>query len=154
MIRTVGIEGSTWSDLPHKFEAGTPNIAGAIGLGAAVDYLKRTGMSKVHSHEQQLLKYALKKMKEIPELTLIGQQQGKDRGAVISFNLKGIHPHDVATLLGEQGICVRAGNHCAQPLLDYLKVPASVRVSFYLYNTHEDIDRLIKGLEHVRKTFA
>jgi cysteine desulfurase/selenocysteine lyase len=153
MIRSVSIEGSTWADLPHKFEAGTPNIAGAIGLGAAIDYLENIGMKNVHDYEQKLLETALKKMGAIPEISVIGPEKVQNRGAVIAFNFAGVHAHDVATLLGEQGICVRAGNHCAQPLLDYLKVPASVRVSFYLYNTLEDIDRLIQGLQQVKKTF-
>jgi len=153
MIRSVGIEGSTWNDPPYKFEAGTPNIAGAIGLGAAVDYLENIGMKKVQEHEQKLLEYALKKMKAIPEINIIGPENAQNRGAVIAFNFAEVHPHDVATILGEQGICVRAGNHCAQPLLDYLKVPASLRVSFYLYNTEDDIDRLIEGLRLVKKTF-
>lgn len=154
MIRSVSIEGSTWNDLPHKFEAGTPNIAGAIGLGAAVDYLEGIGMNQIETYEQQLLEEALEKMKKVPDLTILGSQNTEHRGAVISFLLKGMHPHDAATLLGEQGICVRAGNHCAQPLMEYLKAPASLRISFACYNTSDDIDRFIQGLEHVRKTFA
>jgi len=154
MIRSVQIGGSEWNDLPYKFEAGTPNIAGAIGLGAAVDYLNSIGMENIHKHEQELLSYSLKTMKEIPLLKIHGPQNEMDRGAIISFSLSGIHPHDLATILGEKGICVRAGNHCAQPLMEFLQVPATTRVSFYFYNAKEEIDFFIQELLSAQKLFA
>ncbi|MGE3279174.1 MAG: cysteine desulfurase [Candidatus Altimarinota bacterium] len=153
MIRSVQITGSEWNDLPYKFEAGTPNIAGAIGLGAAVDYLNSIGMEHIHEKEQELLSHALKMMKEIPQLTIHGPLNEKDRGAIISFSLSGIHPHDLATILGEKGICVRAGNHCAQPLMEFLNVPATTRISFYFYNTKEEIDAFIQELQSAQSMF-
>ncbi len=154
MIRSVRTEGSTWNDLPHKFEAGTPNIAGAIGLGAAIDYLNQRGMKKIYAQEKKLLTYALKKMKNIPEIRILGPASAKDRGSVIAFHLPAIHPHDLATLLGERGICVRAGNHCAQPLHDFLGLSATTRASLYLYNSHRDIDALVKGIREVQNIFS
>lgn len=154
MIRSVQIAGSEWNDLPYKFEAGTPNIAGAIGLGAAVDYLESVGMKKIHEIEMDLLEYALEQMKKIKELKIFGPLDSKDRGAIISFLLPGIHPHDLATVLGERGVCVRAGNHCAQPLMEFLKVPATTRISFAFYNTKEDIDAFIEGVKAAQKLFA
>lgn len=153
MIRSVQISGSEWNDLPYKFEAGTPNIAGAIGLGAAVDYLNKIGMSKIYEIEQGLLEYALEQMKLIPGLKIYGPVAAKDRGAILSFSLDGVHPHDLATILGEQGVCVRAGNHCAQPLMEFLNVPATTRISLYFYNTQDDIDAFIAGLNHAQKIF-
>lgn len=153
MIRSVTIHGSQWNDLPYKFEAGTPNIAGVIGLGAAISYLQSTGMENIHAHEQKLLKKAIDELQDIAGLSILGPKDLKDRGAVVTFTLKGIHPHDAATLLGERGICVRAGNHCAQPLHDYLGVPASLRMSLSLYNTEKDIEALVAGLQDTKKIF-
>lgn len=153
MIRSVQIGGSEWNDLPYKFEAGTPNIAGAIGLGAAIDYLNSIGMEKIHQMEQELLEYALKRIQEIPHLTIYGPKFMEDRGAIISFSVAGIHPHDLATILGEQGVCVRAGNHCAQPLMEFLNVPATTRISLYFYNTKENIDAFIEGVKSAQQLF-
>lgn len=153
MIRSVTINGSQWNDLPYKFEAGTPNIAGAIGLGAAITYLQSLGMETIHDDEQSLLKKALMALQEIEGIKILGPKKTMDRGSAVSFTLEGVHPHDVATLLGERGICVRAGNHCAQPLHDYLGIPASIRISFYLYNTEEDIKTLVDGIHDIKKTF-
>lgn len=154
MIRTVSLQESTWNDLPYKFEAGTPNIAGAIGLGAAVDYLFNVGMDEVRHYEEELLNYALKKISAVKGVSIFGPETADHRGAIISFTLHGVHPHDAATILGERGICVRAGHHCAQPLMDFFGVPATMRMSLYFYNTKEDIDRLIEGLSHIKKLFA
>ena len=153
MIRSVQTSGSTWNDLPHKFEAGTPNIAGVIGLGAAVQYLSTIGMREIERHDQQLLEYALEKMLAFPRLKVIGPKKTAHRGSLISFTMSGIHPHDMASMLGERGICVRAGNHCAQPLLEYYGLPASLRVSWYWYNTPRDIDAFLQGLREVQKKF-
>jgi len=153
MIRSVQIAGSEWNDLPYKFEAGTPNIAGVIGLGAAVDYLESIGMKKIQDQEMELLEYALEHMKKIKDLKIYGPLDGKDRGAIISFSLAGIHPHDLATVLGERGVCVRAGNHCAQPLMEFLRVSATTRISLAFYNTKEDIDAFIEGVQHAQSMF-
>ncbi|MDP3976006.1 MAG: cysteine desulfurase [bacterium] len=154
MIRTVETSGSTWNDLPYKFEAGTQNIAGAIGLGAAVDYLQRLDMKNIQKYEQQLLQLALQKLQQVKGLRIFGPLDTKERGAAVSFELKGIHPHDLATILGERGVCVRAGHHCAMPLMKHLQVPATTRMSLYFYNTEEEIDRLIRGIEEARRLFS
>lgn len=152
MIRRVTLEESTWNDLPWKFEAGTPNIAGAIGLGVAVDFLRGIGLPAICEHSTALTKYAVRRMREIPGVTLYGPSE--NRIAVISFNIAGVHPHDIATIVdSEESVAVRAGHLCAQPLMDRLGVPALVRASIYLYNTQEDIDRLVTGLEKARKVF-
>jgi cysteine desulfurase/selenocysteine lyase len=153
MIRTVTKEGSTWNDLPYKFEAGTPNIAGAIGLGAAVDYLNSLGMKDIQEKEKELCEYALQGLSSIEGLKIYGPQNSEMRGAVISFEVSGIHPHDLATLLGEENICIRAGNHCAQPLMEYLQVAATSRMSFSFYNTKEDIDRAIVAIKKAQQLF-
>jgi cysteine desulfurase/selenocysteine lyase len=153
MIRTVAIDGSTYADIPERFEAGTPAIAEAIGLGAAVDYLTGIGMQNIHMHSQQLLNYALDQLRPLQGITLYGPE-GADRGGIISFNIEGAHPHDVASVLDSEGIAVRAGKHCAHPLLDELGVPASVRASFYFYNTHREVDHLVKELIRIRDFFA
>lgn len=153
MIDFVHLYESTWKELPWKFEAGTPNIAGAIGLGAAIDYLSVLGLAQIHQYESELAAYVLPKLQAIDGLTVYGPQEAEKRTGVIAFNLEGIHPHDVATALDMQGIAVRAGHHCAQPLLTYLKVPATARASFYLYNTKEDADRLVEAIKQTKEFF-
>jgi cysteine desulfurase/selenocysteine lyase len=152
MIRRVRLEGSTWNDLPWKFEAGTPSIAEGIGLGAAVDYLSDIGMEAVHAHEQFITGYALEALSEVEGLTLLGPSASQ-KGGVAAFTLEGIHPHDIAQLLDEDGIAVRAGHHCAMPLHEKLAIPASARASFYLYTTTEEVDKLVTGLRRVKKVF-
>lgn len=152
MIRKVQLEGSTWNDLPWKFEAGTPNIAEVIGLGAAVDYLSAVGMDNVHAYEQFITGYALEALSEVDGLRVLGPQVGQ-KGGVAAFTLAGVHPHDISQLLDEDGIAIRAGHHCAMPLHQKLSIPASARASFYLYTTTEDVDRLVAGLNRVRKVF-
>ncbi len=154
MISRVTLEGSTWNDLPYKFEAGTPSIAQAIGLGAAVDYLTQLGMEQVQAHEHILTEYMLERLAEVPGVTLYGPQYSIDRGAVATFRFADIHPHDLAQLLDAEGIAVRAGHHCAMPLHDYLGVGATARASVYLYNTPVEIDALIEGLYKAKKVFA
>lgn len=153
MISTVRLDGSTWNDLPYKFEAGTPSIAEAIGLGYAVDYLYAVGMDKIQAHEQEITAYALERLAEVPGVTLYGPEAEK-KGAVAAFTLQGIHAHDVAQILDSQGIAVRAGHHCAMPLHDCLGIGASARASFYLYNTPQEVDALIDGLYKVKETFV
>ncbi|HKZ50028.1 MAG TPA: cysteine desulfurase [Candidatus Nanoarchaeia archaeon] len=150
MIREVTLEKTTYNDLPHKFEAGTPNIAGAVALGAAVDYLRNLDMKKVHKHEQELTEYALTRLKEIPQLEIYGPTDVEIRGSVVSFNVKGIHPHDVAQILDSEGIAIRSGHACAMPLMNKLGVESVCRASFYIYNTKEDVDALVKGLLKVK----
>lgn len=152
MINEVQLEYATYRELPWKFEAGTPNISGAIGLGAAVDYLKNTGLESLRTHEEQLLRYALESIKALNDIEVYGP--ARDRGGVISFNVRGVHPHDVSTILDEDAVYIRAGHHCAQPLMRWLDVPATVRASFYLYNTKEDVDRLTESLKKVKEVFA
>ncbi|MGD8806151.1 MAG: cysteine desulfurase [Chloroflexota bacterium] len=152
MIRRVRLEGSTWNDLPWKFEAGTPSIAEGIGLGAAVDYLDQIGMAEVHAYEQFITGYALEALSEVPGLRTIGPP-ANHRGGVAAFTLKGVHPHDVSQLLDQDGVAVRAGHHCAMPLHNKLQIPASARASFYIYTTTEDIDRLVSSLNRVRRVF-
>ena len=153
MISQVRLDGSTWNDLPYKFEAGTPSVAEAIGLGYAVDYLSALGMAKIHAHEQEMTAYALERLAEVPGVTLYGPEAEK-KGAVAAFTLQGVHAHDVAQVLDSQGIAVRAGHHCAQPLHDCLGIGASARASFYLYNTLEEVDALIEALYQVKATFV
>jgi len=152
MIHTVGAAESTWTDLPWKFEAGTSQIAEAIGLGAAVDWLNAIGMGQVRAHEQGLVADALERLSEIPGLVLHGPLVAGDRGALASFSLAGAHPHDIGEILGREGVCVRAGHHCAQPLMRCLGTHATTRASFAVHNTTADIDRLIDGLHLVRRT--
>ncbi len=144
MIRTVSLDSSTWNDVPWKFEAGTPNIAQAIGLGAAVDYLSHLGMETIHRHEAAVTEYALEKLEEMPEVTIYGS--APERGGVVAFNVDGVHPHDLSQLLDRDGIAVRAGHHCAQPIMDKLNVSATARASFYLYNDFDDVDRLTESI--------
>lgn len=154
MIERVELETSTYKDPPHRFEAGTPNIADAIALGVAVDYLQAVGMDAVRAHEKALVRYALAQLAEVKGLRLYGPRDPELRGGAVAFSLEGVHPHDVAQVLDGEGVCVRAGHHCAQPLHRALGVPATARASVYLYNTPEDIDALVRGLERVRAFFG
>lgn len=154
MIDFVGLYESTWKELPWKFEGGTPIIAGAIGLGAAIDFLQEIGLDHILEHEHKLAAYALEKMSAIEGLTIYGPAEAKKRAGVITFNLSDVHPHDVATVLDAEGIAVRAGHHCAQPLMKWLNVSATARASFYLYNIEEDIDRLVEGLVKTKEYFS
>ncbi|HEM5043488.1 TPA: cysteine desulfurase [Streptococcus suis] len=153
MIDFVYEQSATWKELPWKFEAGTPNIAGAIGLGAAIDYLTEIGMEAIQAHEAELVNYVFPKLQAIPGLTIYGSQDLSKRTGVIAFNLDDLHPHDVATALDYEGVAVRAGHHCAQPLLRYLQVPATVRASFYIYNTKADCDKLVEALIKTKEFF-
>ena len=154
MIRTVGLRQSTWNDLPWKFEAGTPAIAEAIGLGAAVDYLKALGMENVLQHEQELTHYAMEQLQSVPGLTIYGPEAAR-RGGVISFTLGDIHPHDLASILDQQvGVAVRAGHHCAQPLMERFGLSATARASFYVYTIKEEIDILVQGLQQAIQIFS
>jgi cysteine desulfurase / selenocysteine lyase len=154
MIDEVTMADSTWAVLPHKFEAGTPMIAEAVGLGAAVDYLTELGMDNVRAHEHELTSYALDKLQQVETLRIIGPTTTEDRGGAISFALEGIHPHDVGQLLDEKGIAVRVGHHCARPACLRYGVPATTRASVHLYSTTAEIDALVEGLEHVRRYFS
>ena len=153
MIDFVYEQEATWKELPWKFEAGTPNIAGAIGLAVAIDYLDKIGMETVHQYEQELIAYVFPKLQAVEGLTIYGSEDLTQRSGVISFNLAGLHPHDVATALDYEGVAVRAGHHCAQPLLSYLGVAATVRASFYLYNTKADCDKLVEALQKTKEFF-
>jgi cysteine desulfurase/selenocysteine lyase len=152
MIKRVRLDGFDANELPYKFEAGTPAIAQAIGLGAAVEFLDSVGMTAIHQHEQRLIAHALDRLAEVPGVRVYGPE-AKHRGGVASFSLEGVHPHDVAQILDDQGIAVRAGHHCAMPLHEILGIPASTRASFYLYNTSQETDRLIEGLYRVKEIF-
>lgn len=154
MIDFVYLEDSTWKELPWKFEAGTPNIAGAIGLGAAIDYLTELGMEDIHHYEQELVTYVLPKLQEIPGITIYGPTDPAKRTGVITFNLEGVHPHDLATAMDMEGVAVRAGHHCAQPLMNYLEVNSTARASFYFYNTKSDADTFIKALLATKEFFT
>jgi cysteine desulfurase/selenocysteine lyase len=152
MIREVHLDHSTWSDLPYKFEAGTMNIAQAVGLGAAVDYLDELDMENVREHERHLGEYAHRRLSEIEGITVYGPE--KDRTGLVSFSLPDVHPHDLSQLLDEEGIAIRSGHHCAQPLLRRLGVAATARASFYLYNTGEEVDVLVEALARAREFFG
>jgi cysteine desulfurase/selenocysteine lyase len=154
MIARVGDFESTWAEAPAKFEAGTMPVAEAIGLGAALDWLSGVGMDAVREHGRDVTTYALERLSEVPGLTLYGPRDSEQRGSLATFVLDGIHPHDVAEILGRHGICVRAGHHCAQPLMRRFGTPASTRASFAIHNTREDVDRLIDGLGTVQGVFA
>ena len=152
MIRSVTFERSTWNELPHKFEAGTPNIAGAIGLGAALDYITSIGLSEITQHEHELLAYATEVVSDVPGVRLIGTARRK--ASVVSFVLDGVHPHDIGTVVDREGVAIRTGHHCAQPLMDRFGVPATARASLAMYNTREDVDALGRALHRVREVFA
>ncbi len=155
MIDVVTLQKTTFAPLPHKFEAGTQPIAEAIGLGAAIDYLEETGLDAIHTHEAALTDYALEALAEVPGLRVFGPPAGAaDRAGVLSFEIAGIHPHDVATILDRHDVAVRSGHNCTMPLMDRLDVPATVRASLYLYNTREEVDRLVAGLHDARKIFG
>ena len=154
MIADVGLYESRWAPVPQKFEAGTPPVAQAVGLGAAVDYLSALGMETVRDHERSITGYALKRLAEIPDLTIYGPRDPANRGGAVSFSLADIHAHYIATILDQFGVEVRAGHHCAKPLMRHLQVPATARASFYLYNTTDDVDRLVESLLEARSVFG
>lgn len=154
MIDFVGLYESTWKELPWKFEGGTPIIAGAIGLGAAIDFLEEIGLEAIKEHEHRLAAYALEKMSTIDGITIYGPKEADKRAGLVTFNIADVHPHDVATVLDTEGIAVRAGHHCAQPLMKWLNVSATARASFYLYNTEEDIDKLVEALIKTKEYFS
>ena len=154
MIHTVGRDESTWAEVPHKFEAGTPDIAGAIGFGAAVDYLAGIGMDVIRAHERRLMEYALRRVGELEGIRVYGPESLDEHSAVVSFTLGDAHPHDISTILDAEGVAVRAGHHCAQLVMKRFGVAATARASFYLYNTEQDVDRLVDGLSVVRGIFG
>jgi len=154
MIKRVHLRDASWNDLPWKFEAGTQAIAEAIGLGVAVDYLSALGMPRVREHERALVDYGLERLQDVSGITLYGPREPEIHGGAISFTIPGIHPHDLATLIDRDGIAVRAGHHCTQPLMDRLGVPATTRASFYIYNEAGEIDQLVNGIQKAQKVFA
>ena len=154
MIHVVGRDESTWAELPHKFEAGTPNIAGAIGFGAAVDYLSDIGMDAIQAHERQLMEYALEQIRAVDAVRVYGPDSLDEHSAVVSFTLGDAHPHDISTILDAEGVAIRAGHHCAQLVMKHFGIAATARASFYLYNTKDDVDRLIAGLSTVGGIFG
>ncbi|EAC5234700.1 TPA: cysteine desulfurase [Listeria monocytogenes] len=154
MIDFVELYDSTWKELPWKFEAGTPIIGGAIALGAAIDYLAEVGLDNIHAHEQALASYAIEEMSKIEGITIYGPKDASKRCGLVTFNLEGAHPHDIATILDEDGVAIRAGHHCAQPLMKWLDVSSTARASFYIYNTKEEIDALIDGLKLTKEYFG
>jgi cysteine desulfurase/selenocysteine lyase len=153
MIREVWADRATWNEIPYKFEAGTMNIAQAVGMGAAIEYLEALGRDSIRTHEKELTKYALGKLAEIGA-TIYGPGDVEERGGVVSFNLEEVHPHDMATIVDQEGVCIRAGHHCAQPLMRKLGVPATARASFYVYNSTDDVDVLIEALEKSKGWFV
>jgi cysteine desulfurase / selenocysteine lyase len=152
MIRVVTFEKTTYADLPYKFEAGTPNIAGGIGLGAALDYINALDIEQIAAYEHKLLEYGTEALSGIPGLKLIGT--AREKASVLSFVIEGIHPHDIGTVLDKQGIAVRTGHHCAQPVMDFFNVPATTRASLAFYNTFGEIDALVAGIKQVKEIFS
>ena len=152
MISSVTFEKTTYNDLPYKFEAGTPDICGAIALGAALEYIDRLGMANVAAHEHELLDYATAKVGALPGVQLIGT--APVRAGVLSFVMDSVHPHDLGTILDREGVAIRTGHHCAQPVMDRFKIPATARASFAVYNTREDIDALVDGIRKAHEVFA
>jgi cysteine desulfurase/selenocysteine lyase len=152
MIREVSFDRTTYADLPHKFEAGTPHIAGSVALGAAIDYVAQVGLKNIAAYEHELLREATEKVRQIPGLRLIGT--AKEKSAILSFVMDGVHPHDIGTIVDREGIAVRVGHHCAQPAMKRFGLPATARASFSFYNTKEEIDRLVAGLKKVKEVFA
>lgn len=151
MILEVSCETATWNEIPQKFEAGTPDVAGAIGLGAAIDYLQHLGMENVRRHEVEVTTYALDRLSSVEDLTIFGPMDPEVRGGVISFNLLDVHPHDLGTILDQEGVAIRAGHHCCQPLMKWLDVSATARASFYLYNRPDEVDALVSALNKARE---
>ena len=154
MIEYVYEQDPTFAELPAKYEAGTQNVEGAVGLSYAIDYLENIGMGNVEKIEKELTKYALDEMQKLAFVTIYGTNDLESRGGVISFNVNGVHPHDVASVLDSENLCIRSGNHCAQPLLRYMGLDSTCRASFYIYNTKEDVDKLIEALYKTKKLFA
>ncbi len=154
MIRSVHLDRTSWNELPWKFEAGTPAIAEVVGMGAAIDYLQAIGLDAIHAHEARITAYALERLREVPGVTVYGPSEPTHRGGVVSFVLDGVHPHDVAEILDRDAVCVRAGHHCTQPVMERLGIGATTRASFYLYTVEEEVDRLIEGLHRARETFG
>jgi cysteine desulfurase/selenocysteine lyase len=152
MIASVTFEKTTFNELPHKFEAGTPHIAGAIGLGAAADYMQRVGIQAIAEHEHRLLELATKRVSELEKINIVGT--ARDKASVLSFTIDGIHPHDVGSLVDHEGVAIRTGHHCAQPVMDHFGLPATNRASFGLYNTEDEVDRLIHALETTIQVFS
>lgn len=152
MIRLVRFSGSEWNDIPYKFEAGTPDIAGAIGLGATVDYLSKIGMASIADHEAELLAYATEALLNVAGLQIIGT--AKQKASVISFTLDGVHPHDIGTIVDTEGVAIRTGHHCAMPVMEFFDIPATARASLAFYNTREDVDALVRALDRVREVFS
>jgi cysteine desulfurase/selenocysteine lyase len=152
MILSVTFEKTTFNQLPWKFEAGTPNISGAIGLGAAIEYLEGIGMEQIAAYENEVLQYATEKLSAVPGLQIVGTAE--DKASVVSFTLKGVHPHDIGTILDTEGVAIRTGHHCAMPVMDFFRIPATARASFAFYNTFAEIDRLVDALEHARRMLA
>ena len=152
MIKSVTFEKTIYNDVPHIFEAGTPNIVGAIGLGKAIDFIEKTTLEKIEEHEMDLLNYATQKISKIEGVRIIGTSENK--ASVISFVMDGIHPHDIGTIMDNLGIAIRAGHHCTQPVMDFYDIPATARASFAIYNTKEDVDKLIEGIEKAKEVFA
>jgi cysteine desulfurase/selenocysteine lyase len=152
MIRTVSFEKSTWNDLPHKFEAGTPDISGAVALGTALDYITAIGLDRIEAHERDLLEFGTEALKAVPGLRLIGTAPHK--ASILSFVMEGVHPHDIGTIVDREGVAIRTGHHCAQPVMDRFGVPATARASLAMYNTRADLETLARALTRVHKVFA
>jgi cysteine desulfurase/selenocysteine lyase len=152
MILSVSFEKTTWNSLPYKFEAGTPNIAGTVALGAAIDWVGRVGLHAIAAHEHELLEYGTRRLLEVPGLRLVGT--AREKASVLSFVMEGIHPHDIGTVLDYEGIAIRTGHHCAQPVMERFGIPATARASLAAFNTREELDTLVRGLHKVREMFA
>jgi len=152
MIKSVTFEKTIYNEVPNKFEAGTPNISGAIGLGAAIDYILEIGIENIAKHEADLLNYASEKIKKIDGVEIIGN--AKDKASVLSFTIENIHPHDIGTIMDSQGVAIRAGNHCTQPIMDFYSIPATARASFAIYNDKNDVDKLISSVRKALEVFG
>jgi cysteine desulfurase/selenocysteine lyase len=152
MIRSVTFEKSTWNELPYKFEAGTPDIAGAVGLGAALDYINSVGLAAITEHERGLLAYGTEALQDVPGVRLIGT--ARQKASILSFVMEGVHPHDIGTIVDQDGVAIRTGHHCAQPVMERFGVPATARASLAMYNTRQDLDTLIGSLRRVHAVFA